>query len=332
MLFWRKDSSAAGAWITFSAICVAIVLALGVALPAVAGADTAAIIAPSDPHAPTVESGWQAGTCNAEPPEVGTECSVATPGQFFETAAAHPKWGFTQFIVRHTTLGPLETPIGELKDVRVDLPVGLSVNPGAAKICAQVEFDAEACPATSKVGESRVTVSIAGLVVQPMEGVTAVPVYDVQPVQGKAARFGFKLAGNDVYLEGDIAYAGDYHEGFSIAVPAAIPIEGLGTGAVLKNRLVFNGRAGDGTFLTTPSTCLGEAFTQSGSVYSTFLLAASIAEENSPGYAFPQSAEPPLESPIPPAPRRKAATRSLTRRPSGWRREPKKPTPRPPPR
>ncbi len=30
-------------------------------------------------------------------------------------------------------------------------------------------------------------------------------------------------------------------------------------GLVLKNRLVFDGTAGDGTFITTPSTCLGEA-------------------------------------------------------------------------
>jgi hypothetical protein len=81
-------------------------------------------------------------------------------------------------------------------------------------------------------------------------------------------------------------------------VPKALPIgiEGL----ILRNRLIFNGRAGDGTFLTTPSTCLGEAFKQSGSIYSTLLRAASYQEEASPGYAFPQSAEPALESPIPP--------------------------------
>ncbi len=299
MLFWRRDAALGDAWITFSVICVGIALAYVLAAP-LASADTAGIIAPSDPHAPSVESGWQAGTCNAEPPEVSTECSVATPSQYFEEAAGHPNFGFTQFIVKHTTVGPLETPVGELKDVRVDLPVGLSVNPGAATVCTQIQFDAEACPSTSEVGESQVTVSIAGLVVKPIAGVTAVPVYDLEPVQGKAARFGLKLAGNDVYLEGDIAYAGDYHEGFSIAVPAVIPIEGLGTGAVLKNRLVFNGRAGDGTFLTTPSTCLGEAFTQSGNIYSTFLLAASVAEENSAGYVFPQSAVPSFESPIPP--------------------------------
>ena len=60
-------------------------------------------------------------------------------------------------------------------------------------------------------------------------------------------------------------------------------------GLILKNRLVFNGRAGDGTFLTLPSTCDGEAFTQSGSQYSTFLKAASY-EEIEAGESFPEGA------------------------------------------
>src|SRR3954453_4454036 len=76
-----------------------------------ASANTAGIIAPSDPHAPTVNSGWQAGTCTEEPPESAQVCSVATPSQFFEQASGHPNWGFTQFIVKHTTSGPLETPV-----------------------------------------------------------------------------------------------------------------------------------------------------------------------------------------------------------------------------
>ena len=287
---------------------VAVLLGAALSLPGMAAANTEAIISePFDPHNPQVNSGWQAGTCKAEPGDPGVTdfCSVATPDQFFETAAAHPNWGFTQFIVKHTTLPQipplptLEIPTGELKTVRVDLPVGLSVNPGATEICTQAQFNAGGCPAGSQVGQSEVTVSVAGLVVAPTPGITSVPVYNVEPLVGESARFGLMLAGKPVYLEGDVEWAGDYHEGFTIAVPEAIPVP-LGTGVVLKNRLVFNGRAGDGTFLTTPSTCLGEAFKQSGSIYSTFLRAASKQEEAQPGYVFPQSAEPRLESPIPP--------------------------------
>jgi hypothetical protein len=278
-------------------------LALLVA-PVAARGDSAEVIAPSDPHNPTVDSGWQAGTCSEEPPESADFCSVATPGQFYERAAAHPNWGFTQFIVAHEDVGlGGEKPVGELETVHVDLPVGLSVNPGATERCPLATFEAGAsgCPAGSKVGESEVTASPPPLYVPvgPLAPLTKVPVYNVIPPPGEPARFGLELAGNEVFLEADLAWDGDYHEGFTIAVPKALPLPGI-EGLILQNRLVFDGRAGDGTFITTPSTCLGEAFTESGSVYSTFLLAASYEEEAQPGYAFPADAAPPLESPIPP--------------------------------
>ncbi len=271
---------------------------------AAAAADTATVIAPSDPHNPAVDSGWQAGTCNAEPPASTDFCSVATPSQFFERAAAHPNWGFTQFIVAHNEVGlGGKEPVGELKTVHVDLPVGLSVNPGATVRCPLATFEAGAsgCPNESKVGESEVTVAPPPLFVPvpPLAPLTKVPVYNVIPPAGEPARFGLELVGNEVFLEADLAWDSDYHEGFTINVPKALPLPGI-EGLILQNRLVFNGRAGDGTFITTPSTCLGEAFTESGSLYSTYLLAASYEEEEGPGYTFPQSAVPPLESPIPP--------------------------------
>jgi hypothetical protein len=279
--------------------------------PAIAAANTASIIAPSDPEHPAVASGWQAGTCKQEPPESTNFCSVATPGQFFKQAAGHPKWGFTQFIVKHSTgPGPLETPEEEVATIRVDLPVGLSVNPGATEQCPLLTFESGAtnCPPDSQVGESEVTTSLLGVVTPPTAPLTRVPVYNVVPVIGEAARFGLELAGNEVFLRGDVAWDSDYHEGFTIDVPESLPA-GLG-GLVLKNRLVFEGTSGegatgDGTFLTTPSTCLGEAFPwgPSGHVYSTWLLADSWEEkkeeEAEEGYVFPQSAAPAFESPIP---------------------------------
>ena len=277
------------------------------ALPATALANTEDIISePFDPHDPQVNSGWQAGTCSEESPyDAGAEiCSVDTPDQFFEQAAGHPNWGFTQFIVKHGP-APMEAPVGELKTVRVDLPVGLSVNPEATPRCSLTVFEAGAggCPPESKVGESFVTAVGPLGPIDPIPGVTQVAVYNVEPVPGEAARFGLELADNEVFLEGDVDWSGDYHEGFTIEVPKSLPlvIEGLPIqGVVYKNRLVFEGRAGDGTFITTPSTCLGEAFTESGSIYSTYLLAGSYEEFEEPGYVFPQSAFPALESPIPP--------------------------------
>jgi hypothetical protein len=278
------------------------VLAVGAAAWApVAIADTAGIIAPSDPHNPQVDSGWQAGTCSEEPPESTDFCSVATPSQFFEQAAGHPDWGFTQFIVKHKAPG--ETPVGELKTVHVDLPVGLSVNPGATPRCQLAEFEASSCDPDTEVGESLVTASVLGVPIDPISGVTRVPVYNLVPLEHEPARFGLLLAGNEVFLEADVAWSGDFHEGFTIAVPKALPLEIplLVEGAILKNRLVFDGRAGDGTFITTPSTCLGEGLVPPHEHdYSTYLLAGSYAEEAEPGYEFPAGAEPPFESPIPP--------------------------------
>jgi hypothetical protein len=297
---------------------VCLIFASLAVVPGAALADTGDIIAPSDVTHPSVDSGWQAGTCNAEPPEPGAQlCSIATPDQFFDTASAHPNWGFTQFIIKNEPPG--ETPVDELKTVRVDLPVGLSVNPGATERCKLSVFKAGAsgCPTDSEVGKSQVTASLPplGIPSPPTAPLTEVPVYNVEPEQGEAARFGLELAGNEVFLEGDVDSAGNFHEGFTIHVPAALP-EALGgllgllggeKGLILKNRLVFDGRSGDGTFLTTPTTCFGPAYADdwvpgqqpggpSGHGYSTFLRAESVSE-SSPN--FPEGSSF-FESPIPP--------------------------------
>jgi hypothetical protein len=284
-------------WITSALVAMLATLGLG-SVSAAASANTGGIIAPSDPRNPTVDSGWQAGTCTVDTPT----CSVATPSQFFERAAGHPPVGFTQFIVKHTTTvpGTIEKPQGELKTVRVDLPLGLSVNPGATPRCDLETFEGSAasCNPLSQVGTSFVTAAdpILGVVAPQLQAA----VYNIKPPAGEPARFGLELLGKEIFLRADVDWAGDFHEGFTIAVPKALELPGL-EGVILKNRLVFDGTAGDGTFITTPSTCLGEATPgPSGSIYSTYLLAASYAEEESPGYQFPRDAEPRFESPIPP--------------------------------
>jgi hypothetical protein len=289
------------------AVAAFLVLGLIFWAPGAAFASTDDIIAPSDPDNPEVGSGWQAGTCEEEPPESAEVCSVDTPEQFFETAAGHPQWGFTQFIVKHDEPLPgVKNPKGELKTVRVDLPRGLSVNPQATPQCPLTTFedDPATCPPGSDVGYSEVTASVAGL---PTPVVPPPTVYNIVPEPGEPARFGLHLLGNDIYLEADVEWEGDFHEGFTIHVPETpfakaleLGFPGLQGGVVLQNRLVFDGRSGDGTFITTPSTCFGPAVGERKHLYSTWLLASSIAEENQSGYEFPADARPPLESRIPP--------------------------------
>jgi hypothetical protein len=279
---------------------IGLVLVLSAAIwvsPAIA--DTGDIVAPSDPDNPQVDSGWQAGTCIKEPPESTKYCSIETPNQFFEQAAGHPQWGFTQIIVKSQTPG--KTPVGELKTVRVDLPVGLSVNPQATPQCAQSTFEANpsSCPVGSEVGKSEVTASLLGIESPVPVNAT---VYNIDPPFGEPARFGFNLVGNNVYLKASVAWDGDFHEGFTIEVPEAPKLEPLIKGLILKNRLVFEGRAGNGTFITTPSTCLGPAVPSSPflHLYSTWLRADSYGEPdpNFPaGSSYFESRIPPETSP-----------------------------------
>lgn len=267
--------------------------ALGVALialvaiwtaPAGALADTADIIAPQGNPA-SASDGWQAGTCSVEP------CSPDTPSLFFTQAAGHPQFGFTQFIVKSepfevggVEIGP--EPVSNLKDVRVDLPVGLSVNPQATLQCELASFESETCLPTAAVGASVVTTALLGIVAPPVSAV----VYNLVPNPGEPALFGFRVLGNPVFLTADVAWDGDYHEGFTIVVPKS-PV-----GKILKNRLSFNGRSGNGTFLTIPSTCLNPAQSPNQHVYSTYLRADG---ENSANPTFPNGSTP-FEAALPP--------------------------------
>lgn len=272
-------------------------LALGVAFVPVAQAGEVVFSPQHNP--PNSEDGWQAGTCKLSNCAPDSEPKAAF---FFEQAAGHPIFGITQFIIRHKTELVHEEPEVDLKTIRVDLPVGLSVNPGATPQCevgAGQHPDATTCPATSKVGESLVTVSPEVPLVPPIT--LAVPVFNVKPNPGEAARFGFSVINpviteppSDVYLEGDIDWSGDYHEGFTIHAPK------VGSVKLLKNRLVFEGQShappGIGSFLTTPSTCFDPTQPAFSHIYSTYARADSL---QNPDPGFP-AGSPFVESQLPP--------------------------------
>ncbi|HEV7562035.1 MAG TPA: hypothetical protein VGO24_00905 [Solirubrobacterales bacterium] len=265
-----------------------------------------AVVAPSanavniiEAQSENASAGWQAGTCNLA---TNLTCAPDAKDQFFTQAAGHPPVGFTQIIVKHGPPG--ETPVGDLKTVRVDLPVGLSVNPQATEKCQIANFKASTCPPGSKVGESNVTAvgSAAELFGVPVT-LPAVPVYNIEPVVGEPARFGFILAGTEVVLEAGVAWNTDYHEFFTIHVSKIElpigPLETLIQARILKNRLVFNGITGQGgpggAFLTTPSTCFDPAVSPFQHVYSTFLHADSYQE---PAPQFPAGSQE-VEAPLP---------------------------------
>ncbi len=276
---------------------LAALLALLIAAPAQAGE------VPFAPQhtPPQNDDGWQAGTC------VNPECAPQDPpASFYETAAGHPPFGITQFIIKHKTELTHEEPEVDLKTLRVDLPIGLSVNPGATSQCA-AEHPAECATQQplSRVGESKVTVSPEVPIVPPVP-ITA-QVYNMVPKQGEPARFGFTveavpdlpvLPPSDVYLEADVASDSDYHEGFTIHVPKVSGVK------LLENRLIFDGRAHvaghQGFFLTTPSTCFDPTSAQFAHTYSTYARGDSLQnpDPNFPnGSPFVESTLPPGTSP-----------------------------------
>jgi hypothetical protein len=247
---------------------------------------------------PRNDDGWQAATCNVP------LCAPQDPTTvFFEKAAGHPPFGITQFIIRHQTAGVHEEPEVDLRTLRVDLPVGLSVNPGATPQCVVgpgQHPDVSTCPVNTKVGESLITVSPEAPAAPPI-ALPPIPVYNVKPVLGEAARFGFSVPNpviveppSDVYLEAEVAWDSDYHEGFTIHVPKASGLK------LLKNRLIFNGLAHEpgfpGFFLTTPSTCFDPTQPAFVHTYSTYARGDSI---QNPDPAFPSNSQF-VESPLAP--------------------------------
>ena len=264
-----------------AAFAAAAFLLLGSSL--FASAARADIIGPQNPDDPQPDSPWQAGTCTVDIPKR----SIATPGQFYEEAAGHPPVGFTQFIVNTEpgTLGPV--PIGNVRTVRVDIPPGLTVNPQATPQCELAPGESPALCSTrqpdSKVGTSTVRAT------NPLTGFSqtlpTADVFNIVPQPGEPARFGFSVLGNDVFLETDIEWEGDYHEYFTIhATKLELGIPGLEVARIAENRLVFDGTSGvgSGTFITTPTTCFGPAIpgTLFEHVYSTWLRADAYEEPN----------------------------------------------------
>ena len=231
-------------------------------------------------------SKWEAGTCN----QVNCEDS-GPPSRFYTQAAGHPDFGITDFRFATQKVGiGHEQPTGKVKDVRVDLPVGLAVNPEATEQCSEAQLDAFKCPAGSQVGEDEAvgTASVLELLHLGLTVTEHFPVYNMQRKPGEPARFGVEVnsptletlatLGHDlrgqIYLEGGISWhheaetsessgvpTGDYHEFFEIRNIAQEP-------EVIESKLIFWGIPQDHThvgaptaFITLPSTCTSKPVT-----------------------------------------------------------------------
>jgi hypothetical protein len=217
---------------------------------------------------------------------------------------------------------PIKEPIPDrtIKTLRVDLPPGLTVNPQATPHCSKADFEAigqipgapmgamgrvPKCAPETVVGREEVTVVTnvedyeaptqpgvklpKGYVINPSPATgTYVPVYNIEPEPGEPARLGFVIAFEKViYLETEVAWENDFHESFTIKLPEA------GKLSTLVSRLVSYGQAGDGTYITNPTTCFDP--NQWTNLYSTWFRAHSYGDEDP---VFPAGSTP-VEAELP---------------------------------
>jgi hypothetical protein len=206
-----------------------------------------------------------------------------------------------------------------LKTERVDLPPGFTENPQSSPQCPQEDFKKEvapntfvpACDDSTIVGrnETWLVVNTAnavpvpggdpvtgpflpkGFVISPNPARgTRVPLYNLVPDEGEPARLGFIIAGSRVIeLEGGVAWESDFHEYFTIKLPApSVPFSSL------KSRLVAFGQSGDGTHITLPTTCFNPD--EWPHLYSTWFRGESWGEPNP---TFPEGSTA-IEAELPP--------------------------------
>jgi hypothetical protein len=249
----------------------------------------AAILAPASQGAIAITK-WQALTCkeNKDIPttlgEPGTEvgyetaapklptppeqCTSATNAKWFTQAAGHPKWGITNF--KLATYPPPPTtevggfPTAFIKEIVVDTPEGLSVNPEALPQCTTALLVLNACPENTQVGTNYLTVAaespVAGKCEHPifkvkgecLQARVALPVYNLVPFDEVPSMVGFLTKAGPTFIIGSLDPV-DQHVTFTIDVHSPSP----SSPPIIESRLVFNGVAGNGTFLTMPSNCAG---------------------------------------------------------------------------
>jgi hypothetical protein len=206
---------------------------------------------------------FEAGTCFGIAPTCTYKSIEANPKEAFTQAAGHPPWGITKFVMK-----PGGTSMESVKRIRVDVPPGLASNPQAPlPKCAVAVFESnpKSCPAGSEVGTTEM--EAVAEVVLPITLKLTGTVYNLEPPAGLPLDFGIAVepAGELVspirlFLEGHVDWSGDYHEYFEInnvpneaQVNAILPFKA--PVRVLMSKLNFNGRAGQGNFLTLPSVC-----------------------------------------------------------------------------
>jgi hypothetical protein len=239
---------------------------------------------------------FEAGTCTENGLAPEEACTYATPPKFYTLAAGHPPFGITEFefdsFEIETAGEKAKVPKGRVKNIRTDLPVGLSVNPEAEPQCTMEEFGEVEVPPSSGSGvflepeckkETELGTNVLVVTLEVAPGVVRnVPLigtaYNLVPAEGLPLEIGiaveitaivegeektklpFKVYAHTL-LEGGVSW----HSGETYANGEPVPHSGnyheyfkitevSEELPLLSSRLIFEGTAGTG-FLTMPSSC-----------------------------------------------------------------------------
>jgi hypothetical protein len=207
-------------------------------------------------------------------PPATEQCEGATPEKLFTQAAGHPNYGITDFRIDtyKNFFGIGGFPTSFLKDIVVDTPEGLSVNPQALEKCQIAQLVKQACPGASLVGVNYLTVAgqspsgaeqkcTAPFPNECAQVRIAVPVYNMEPFEGVPSMVAFLTKGGPTFVVGSLSPV-DQHVTFTIS---KINPPSETSPPIIESRLVFFSAketnvlnpAADGTYLTMPSNCAG---------------------------------------------------------------------------
>ncbi|MBS1887291.1 MAG: hypothetical protein JSU06_08890 [Actinobacteria bacterium] len=207
-------------------------------------------------------------------PAPAGQCKGSTPEKLYTQAGGHPNYGITDFKIDTypSLFGLGGFPTTFLKDIVVDTPEGLSVNPEALPQCEVEQLEKQACPPSSFVGINYLTVAAQTPTGSPpkctapvpnecLQARVALPVYNLVPFQGVPSMVGFLTESGPTFVVGSLSPV-DQHVTFTIS---DIHPPSLTSPPIIESRLVFFSAketnvfnpAANGTYLTMPSNCAG---------------------------------------------------------------------------
>ncbi len=138
---------------------------------------------------------------------------TAPDGSPAAQAGSHPfEWTTSFDLASELDPDKGEVLLGSIKDLEVEQPLGIAVNPFATPRCSSIDFididlstKMPACTDSTAIG-------FVSVRIQPVEGTRyfTVPVFNLEPPPGSAAKFGFNVVGVPVTIEGRVSQEAPY--------------------------------------------------------------------------------------------------------------------------